>query len=524
MYNKRQVHSFICRDDYPLVKTDKGTIRGYMLNEMFHFLGIPYAKADRFKMPEPIEPWDGVMDTQDYGFLCPQLPDKEVKGNLAFPKRYWLEREDCQTLNIWTESLDPEKKMPVVIWLHGGGFSKGSCLELEAYDGENMGRYGHVVSVSVNHRLNILGFLDLSDYGPEYELSGNVGMEDIVAALRWIRDNIAQFGGDPDNVTIFGESGGGGKVSTLLQMGDADGLYHRAIIESGVLASEGQTVEEAKAEKKEFAKNVVEAIGGFENILTAPYDELMKAVRKVTDDSPFVNWGPVPLTGTYKGDAWSVGFRDEVKDIPVICGSVFMELVPRNEDFREKELFTEEQRYQAIVDAYGEEAAPAIRAAFEKAYPEFNIYYASMADCMVRRPTRKFCELRRDSGAKATYNFMFAHETMYKGGLLSTHADELSFVFHNVEFNPSQFAEGRELLLQEQIFNAWMNFARTGNPNHPGIPEWKPLLPGENNCFVFSKAPSLRVSHDDELMDLLAKYSKYSTPFFHRKKLSDQQK
>ena len=519
MYSKREVHSFFCSDDYPVVSTTKGRIRGYMLNEMFSFLGIPYAKAERFRMPEECEPWEGILDTQDYGFICPQLPDKEVKGNLAFPKRYWLEREDCQTLNIWTESLDPEKKMPVVIWLHGGGFSKGSCIELEAYDGENMGRYGHVVSVSVNHRLNILGFLDVSDYGPEYELSGNVGMEDIVSALRWIRDNIRAFGGDPDNVTVFGESGGGGKVCTLLQMGDADGLYHRAIIESGVLGGSKASPAEQKAEKKAFAKKVVDAVGGFKKLLSAPYGELMKAVSEVSD-SPFVNWGPVPA-GTFIGDFWSAGFREEVKDIPVICGSTFQELVPRNEDFRNKEKFTEEQRYQAIVDAYGEEAAPKILEAYKKAYPEFNTYYASLADCMVRRPTKQFCTMRRESGAKTTYNFLFAHETMYKGGLLSTHADELSFVFHNVEYNPSQYAEGRELLLQEQLFNAWMAFARTGNPNHPGIPEWKPLLPGENNCFVFSKAPGNRVDHDDELMDLLVKYSKYAVPFFHRKKLAE---
>ena len=517
MYNKREVHSFICRDDYPLAKTDKGTIRGYMLNEMFHFLGIPYAQAGRFLPPEPVTPWEGILDTQDYGFLCPQLPDKEVKGNLAFPKRYWLEREDCQTLNIWTESLDPGKKMPVVIWLHGGGFSKGSCLELEAYDGENMGRYGHVVSVSVNHRLNILGFLDLSDFGKEYELSGNVGMEDLVAALRWVKTNIAAFGGDPDNVTIFGESGGGGKVAALLQMGDADGLYHKAIIESGVLSANGRDPKQEKQDKKEFAAKVVSAIGGLERLRTAPYRELMEAVQKVTQNS-FAAWGPVPLTGSYIGSAWSAGFRKEVMDIPLICGSVFQELVPRNNDFREKESFSPEERYRALVDTYGAEGAPKIRDAFEKAYPEFNLYYASLADCMVRRPTEKFCELRRDSGAKATYNFLFAHETMYKGGLLSTHADELSFVFHNVEYNPSQFAEGRELLLQEQIFNAWMQFARTGNPNHPGIPEWKPMLPGENNCFVFSKAPSCRVDHDAELMELLAKYSPYTVPFFRRKK------
>ena len=518
-----RITHFVMTEDTPVVQTTYGKIRGYQENDMYHFRGIPYAEAERFMAPQPPKSWEGVKDTQDYGFVCPQAPDREVQGNLAFPKRYWLEREDCQTLNIWTKTLESGKKMPVMIWLHGGGFSKGSVMELECYDGENLARYGDVVSVSISHRLNALGFLDLSDFGPEYELSGNAGMEDVVMALQWIHDNIDKFGGDPDNVTIFGESGGGGKVCTLLQMADADGLYHRAIIESGVLPGNPKPLEEDKAESKALGRRFVEEAGGLENLRTMEYHDLLKLMNKISGNA-FMMWGPVPLTGSYTGDFRAAGFRKETLSIPVICGSVFMELNPRSTCMKPRASFTEEERFQAIVDAYGAEHAAEIRAAFEKAYPEFNIYYASQADCMVRVPTKEFCMKRTAAGGKV-WNFMFAHESDYRGGILSTHADELAFIFHNVEYLSSQYNEDPEHSaewMEELIFNAWVNFASKGDPNYEGLPEWKPLSEGENNCFIFSKAPRCVADHDQAFMELLLKYSKYAKPFFHREKKEDK--
>lgn len=153
------------------------------------------------------------------------------------PQRYWSFSEHCQNLNIWTPSIDPEAKKPVMVWLHGGGFFGGCSTQLYSYEGWEMSHNYDVVIVTVNHRLNMLGFLDLSEMGEEYKNSGNLGMADLVEALRWVKRNIAAFGGDPDNVTIYGQSGGGGKVSTLMQMPSADGLYHRAIIQSGVMRS-----------------------------------------------------------------------------------------------------------------------------------------------------------------------------------------------------------------------------------------------------------------------------------------------
>lgn len=184
-----------------------------------------------------VKPWDGVKEVQSYGYVSPLLHPEQPGGNgeMMVPHMYWQEKEDCQNLNIWTPSIRDGRKRPVMVWLHGGGFSAGSSIEQLAYDGENLSRAGDVVVVSVNHRLNVLGYLDLSPFGEKYRDSANAGNLDLIAALEWIRDNIEGFGGDPENVTLFGQSGGGVKVWSLLQMPEADGLFHKGIIESGVV-------------------------------------------------------------------------------------------------------------------------------------------------------------------------------------------------------------------------------------------------------------------------------------------------
>lgn len=513
---RRKIEQFICSEFEPVVQTKAGKLRGYQINGIYTFRGIRYAKAKRFHMPEPVDPWDGIVDAQDYGHVCPTRPEHDVVGNLAFPKRYWLADENCQYLNVWTEQLDPEAKKPVVVWIHGGGFSAGSCLELECYDGENMCRYGDVVQVSLNHRLNIYGFLDLSDYGSEYALSGIVGMEDIVAALRWVQDNISAFGGDPNNVTIFGESGGGGKVRALMQMGSADGLYHKAIVDSGILPSRGLGAQDEKQEALLFAQKIVEKAGGIESLKAMDNYHLQDLIETVSEGG-FVNWGPVPCTGSYSGEWLNTPFREESLHIPLIVGSVYQELVPRPASICDKNALSEEERFHALEEAYGKEPAPAIRNAFRIAYPELNLYYASLIDSMVRIPTVQFCKERVAAGGKDTYNFLFAFETRYKGGLLSTHADELVFAFHNAEYSGAMFAGSDTLKMQDMFFNSLMAFAHTGNPNNAFITPWKKVMPDETNCFVFSAAPGNRIAHDEELMKLIAAYSKHATPRWVKK-------
>ena len=225
---------FIYDEQTAVVETGKGKVRGYFYDDMYIFKGIPYAKARRFHAPEPVEPWEGVFQAVSYGCVCPLLDLPKPGGELMVPHRFWVMDEDCLNLNIWSPGLDGEKR-PVMVWLHGGGFFAGSSIEQIAYEGENMCKLGQVVVVSVNHRLNILGYCDLSPFGEEYANSGNAGTDDLVAALKWIHDNIESFGGDPENVIIFGQSGGGAKVTTLLQTPAADGLYAKGINMSGVI-------------------------------------------------------------------------------------------------------------------------------------------------------------------------------------------------------------------------------------------------------------------------------------------------
>ena len=226
--------AFCCAPDFPVVQTNYGPVRGYRFREISSFKGIPYGRAVRFHAPQPPQPWAEPLDASSYGCVCPLLSIDKPSGELRVPHRYWVQDEDCLNLNIWTPACDAQKR-PVLVWLHGGGFFAGSSIEQVAYEGGNMAREGDCVVVSLNHRLNILGYLDLSDFGEEYANSGNAGGDDIILALQWVRDNIAAFGGDPGCVTVFGQSGGGAKVTTLLQTPAADGLYHRAMIMSGVL-------------------------------------------------------------------------------------------------------------------------------------------------------------------------------------------------------------------------------------------------------------------------------------------------
>ena len=199
---------FICEEDYPVVETDKGKIRGFYYNGEFTFRGVPYGQAKRFHAPVPCDPWEDVKDCTNYGPVTPTLRSARPSIEVMEPHRYWPQGEDCQNLNIWTTTLDENAKKPVFFWIHGGGFSNGNAIELVVYDGYNLAKAADCVVVTVNHRLNLFGYFDISSLGDEYDNSGNNGQLDLVRALDWVRDNIAKFGGDPDRVTIAGQSRG----------------------------------------------------------------------------------------------------------------------------------------------------------------------------------------------------------------------------------------------------------------------------------------------------------------------------
>ena len=211
MLYRNKARRFLCTATEPVVRTTAGQLRGYRSDDVYVFRGIPYATAKRFQMPQPIEPWEGIRDALAYGPGNPEmtmsLESREELDQLMVPGRIWSISEAPMNLNVWTRSIDPGARRPVMVWLHGGGFSGGSATHLYSYDGYQMADLYDVVLVTVNHRLNMQGFFNLSAFGGVYAHSGNAGMADLVAALEWVRDNITAFGGDPDNVTIYGQSG-----------------------------------------------------------------------------------------------------------------------------------------------------------------------------------------------------------------------------------------------------------------------------------------------------------------------------
>ena len=291
--------AFAVTKSTPIVETPKGKLRGFHYDGVDHFYGIRYARAKRFQMPQPMPAWEGIKDAGSYGMICPVLSEPMPVGEVMTPHRFWPSSEHCQYLNVWSSNCDPSAKKPVMFWIHGGGYAAGSSIEQVCYDGFNLAKKDDVVVVSVNHRLNAFGYLDMSDFGEEYWNSVNVGMADLVEALRWVRDNIVCFGGDPDNVTIFGQSGGGGKVTVLGQIPEAEGLFHKMIVMSGVIpAKEFGSGCSSKELVLEILRNLNIREEDYKRLEKVPVPQYIwavnKAVKSMADQGKRVNWSPRP--------------------------------------------------------------------------------------------------------------------------------------------------------------------------------------------------------------------------------------
>lgn len=501
---------FLCTETAPVVRTRQGYIRGFQSDGIYTFHGIKYADAGRFQSPEPVRPWEGVKDALSYGYVCPLLVQDTPSCEVLIPHRYWPVDEHCQYLNIWTGSLERTAKKPVMVWLHGGGFSSGSSIEQMAYDGENMSRYGDAVVVSLNHRLNILGYLDLSPFGEKYARSANVGNEDMIAALRWIQENIESFGGDPGNVTLFGQSGGGMKVWTLMQMPEADGLYHRGIIQSGVIdevldAEEGDGTQIVTALLRELGLKPDE-VGALE---TVPYPALAEAYKRaalpLARRGVYIGCNPLP-NRWYAGDPRKTGFREQAKRIPVMIGTVFGEF-DFGHGIEGKWELSDAQLMGLLKKKYGE-AAEELLALFKEAYPEKCTADLLSLDNVFRAPTIEFIRERGRSKESRTYSYLFAYEFPFDGGKPAWHCSEIPFVFHNADQIPVCRRPGYERL-QERVFGAWMSFARGGAPQVEGL-EWKRCTREDEYVLVFDDTCSLRHNFDHAL---IARHREATGPF-----------
>lgn len=490
-----------------IVETNHGNVQGYELDGIKIFKGIPYAKARRFHRPERYD-WEGVFDAGSFGFVCPLMTVDRPNGELLVPHRFWPQDEDCLNLNIWTPGLGDGAKRPVMVWFHGGGYTAGSAIEQVAYEGENMAREGDVVVVSVNHRLNILGYFDLSDFGEEYENSGNAGTDDLIAALRWVHDNAEKFGGDPENVTIFGQSGGGGKVTCVLQSPAGDGLYHKAYIMSGVCyghKTSGVSLPDAVGSGRKCAQAVMKELGieHIEELEKVPYGQFAAAYLKVAsifrEAGENVGCAPHP-NAFYKGDPLDGKFREETIHIPVMVGTTYAEFNFDDMPY-DRAKMTREEQICYMEEYLGKEAADKLIPLYEKAYPDRAVADLSRLDFMFRANAMEYVEKRTKQGG-SVYSYIFNHDLPIDGGMTPWHCSDIPYVFHNAELIPYT-QEGDQITeeLEEKIFSAVMAFARTGNPSNDKIPAWPACTAVCEHTMIINNEWDVRSNFDHELQE-----------------------
>lgn len=505
--------SYVSGADAAVVDTKAGEIVGAQHDGVFSYLGVRYATAERFMPPKPVEPWEGTKPAVTYGENC-FIPDmKTVAGDELFnPHRYLPMSENCQYLNIWTKGIKDGAKRPVMVWLHGGGYTNGSGIELTSYDGENLARKGDAVVITLNHRLNVLGFLDLSAYGPEYKQSGNASMADLVAALQWVKDNAEAFGGDPNNVTIFGQSGGGSKVRTLMGLPAAKGLFHKAIVQSGATTSPVTSQKSAQRVAELTLKNLGLDGSKVGDLKTVPYPKLLEAATKALDEAkkegdPNPRWAPVVdaayLPRDPVGDAWV----DQARDIPLLIGTVLneSETIIRNNPAvlyaDNKNKWTDERAQAKLKERFGDKAN-AVGKAFLEAYPNKKLSDAFFVDLSGRPGTLKNTQLKAKQGGAPVYSYVFSWESPAMGGIgMSWHCSEISHVFANAALVATATGGGADAVaMSEKMSQAWVNFARSGNPSHKGLPEWPAYTVEKGATMIFDNNSEVRFNHDLPLL------------------------
>ncbi len=463
----------------PVVETSAGKVRGGRTGSVSYFKGVHYgastAGAMRFMPPAKPTPWSGVRDALELGLRSPQLASGLIPEVDAVDPKEPM-GEDCLCLNVWTPGPGHGHRRPVMVWLHGGGYTSGSG-SFTIYDGTNLAARHDVVVVTVNHRLNAFGFLFLPDIGgAKYAHASNVGMLDIVAALQWVRDNIAAFGGDPGNVTIFGQSGGGGKVSTLMAMPGAHGLFHRAIVESGSslaglprdAADKSTTAFMAKLGLQPTADDV-------DRMQAMPMDQILAAQKGGGIAGPSgVRFAPVGDGSTLPAGPFDPSTSSHV---PLLVGSVQDEvgffpgfpldpipesaLLPR----LKQTLHATDEQAQAVVDAYRKD---------QPGISPIDIAVEVASDMFAWRNAITQAERKAALGAAPVYMYYFTwHSPVRDGKLRAFHTLEIPFVFDNVDVGRSMTGTGHDrYALEDKMSSAWTAFARSGSPNTPLLPPW----------------------------------------------------
>lgn len=508
-------------DDIAIANTVYGKVQGYILNKVYTFLGIPYGAdtsgKNRFMKPQPPTPWDDIRPAVFYGITAPQRMENRWPNNYGTfvdHWNYWDVSEDCLCLNVWTPSISDGKKRPVLVWLHGGGFTNGNAIEQDGYHGENLSRKGDIVFVSINHRLGPLGFSDLSKVGGDrYKDSGNVGMLDIIFALQWVHDNIVNFGGDPGNVTVMGQSGGGSKVCTVTAMPVAKGLVHKAVPLSGstIEASDQEITSKIGSYILKEAGLTASQVDKLQDIPWREYIELAdRAASAYLQESGAKTrrtFGPVADDiHIPKGTFYSPETAATTPQVPMMICTTFHEWNPNRGDAA-LENITLEGVVEKITSKYGEHAREVVDA-YAGNFPQLRpveiwTLIMSSRESVVRTANAK---LKQD---QPVYVAWFGWEPpLFNNRMRAFHCLDICFWFSNTDRMITHTGGGkRPRLLSEKMADSLLCFMRTGNPNGGELPDWPQYTKEKGEVMVLNNESMVKNDPDREARSIFSEIS-----------------
>jgi len=509
-------------DNVAVAETVYGKVRGFKMKDIYTFLGVPYGAntggKNRFMPPQKPDPWKEIFPAVYWGNSAPQnLENFYANRYLAFTDDWHYDdvSEDCLRINVWTPGVSDGKKRAVLFWIHGGGFTSGNAIEHPEYHGENFSRLGDVVYCSINHRLGPLGFTNLAEVGGgKYAASGNVGMLDIVAALEWVRDNISNFGGDPNNVTLIGQSGGGSKVCTLMAMPSAKELFHKAVALSGSSLKAGEKTDSEKLGAY-VLKEAGLSSGQLEKLQELSWKEYLtlanNANRKLREESG------IPSTA----GPGAAGFRPVVDgvylpqhpfypeanplsaQVPLIICTTFYERSPSSFD-SSLENVTKEQAKELLKTIRGfgvsvAESSSAVYDAYEKAFPDRKpIEITSMA-ISNRKNAVALADAKSKQPAPVYLAWFGWNPPLFDGRLRAFHTLDLSFWFYNTDRQLSHSGGGaRPRKLAAKMAGSLLQFMKTGKPNGSGLPFWPNYSTAKGETMVLTDVPSVQNDPDRE--------------------------
>jgi para-nitrobenzyl esterase len=507
-------------ENVALADTRQGRVRGYVLRGIHYYLGIPYgappAGANRFLPPRPAEARTNVFPAIWWGNSAPQNMDNRYANPYAAFRDHWNYddvSEDCLRLNVFTPAAGDGRKRPVIVWLHGGGFVNGNGIEQDGYNGENLARFGDVVFVSLNHRLGPLGYTNLAGaLGERFASSGNAGMLDIVAALEWVRDNIAGFGGDPGNVTIIGQSGGGAKVCTLTAMPKAKGLFHKAVVLSGAALRMG---EKAYAEK--LGAYVLQEAGltaaDAEKLQAMPWKEYLAVAGRALDKmnaeagaargglrrgfNPVVDGLDLPQDPYYPEAAASAA------NVPMMICSTLNEISPAAFDPTLDRLTLAEVAERVKTRAgfgpgFGDRALEVVQA-YAAAFPGKKPAEVWSLVSSTRQNVVALADAKSKQPAPVYVAWFTWQPPIFDGRLGAFHCADISFWFRNTDLMLTHSGGGaRPRKLADKMAGALVQFMKTGDPNGGGLPSWPRYTAARGETMVLDDVSVARDDPDRE--------------------------